>query len=149
MSFQGLSRILASAGISPSQEEYILNAFKNLSSSPPIQEDLQVSFNSSCQFIEEIEESCNNFNGEQSLEFKVEECIIEEDIQSNLNLERNQQCHDPIEEWFQSRIKLHHSSILLIELSKQLVYHAWVNFNVYFSELSMNILLLLLHTWLH
>ena len=91
MSFKGLSRILASAGISPSQEEYILNAFKNLSSSPPIQEDLQVSFNSSCQFIKEIEESCNNFNAEQSLEFKFEECIIEEDIQSNLNLERNQQ----------------------------------------------------------
>ena len=35
----------------------------------------------------------------------------------------------------------------LIALSKQLVSHAWMCFNAYFLELSMNIFLLLLQTW--
>ena len=53
------------------------------------QEDIQVSFDSSCQSIEEIKQSCNTFDGEQLVESKIEECIIKEDIQCDLNQERN------------------------------------------------------------
>ena len=112
MFFQELSKILAIAGISASQGEFILTVYKNLSISPPPKEDLQVYFYSSCQSVEETKESCNTVDGEKLLEF--EERIIKEDIQSDLNQERNQECHGLIERWFQSRIK---SPYFLIALS--------------------------------
>ncbi len=48
MFFQEISRILAIAMISAAEEEFSLTAYKNLSIYPPPQEDLQVSFDSSC-----------------------------------------------------------------------------------------------------
>jgi len=74
MSFQEISQILAIAWISASHEDFILIAYKNLSISPPSQEDIQVSFDSSCQFVEEIKQACNNFDGEKPIEYKIEEC---------------------------------------------------------------------------
>ena len=70
---------------STSQDEYILTAFRNLSISPPLQEDLEISFYSSCGSFEETKESWNNFDGEKPLEYNIEECIIKEDIQCDLN----------------------------------------------------------------
>jgi len=112
MFFQELSQTLAIVGISTSQGKYILTICKNLSVSPPSQEVLQVSFDSSCQFVEQTQESCNTFVGEKPVESKIEEFIIKEDIQCDLDQERNQEFHDLIEIWFQSRIKSYQSSIL-------------------------------------
>jgi len=85
MSFQEFSEILATVGISTSQEEYILTAFKKNSISPPPQEDLHVSFDSSCQFVEETKKSWNTFDGEKPLESKIEESIIKDNIQCDIN----------------------------------------------------------------
>ncbi len=74
MSFRELSQILAIAWISASHEDFILIAYKNLSISPPPQEDIQVSFDSSCQSVEEIKQVCNNFDREKPIECKNEEC---------------------------------------------------------------------------
>ena len=67
MFFQEFSLILATVGISASQEEYILIACRNLSISPPPQEYLQVSFDSSCKYVEDSKESWNTFDGDVSL----------------------------------------------------------------------------------
>ena len=46
-----LSQILATTGISSSQEEQILTTVKNLSVSPPL-EDVKAPFDPPCQYIE-------------------------------------------------------------------------------------------------
>ena len=54
-SFKELSQILAAIGISSSQEEETLITVKNLSASPP-QEDLEASFDSHFQYVEDTKE---------------------------------------------------------------------------------------------
>jgi hypothetical protein len=70
-----LSQILAAAGISisASQEEQILTVVKNLNVTPHPQEDLEVSFDSLFQSIEETEKSWTTFDGEPPLEPEIEE----------------------------------------------------------------------------
>ena len=60
MSLEALSQILAMAGISASQEAYILTSFRSLSTSPQPQENFEVSF-------EETKESCTKSDGEHSV----------------------------------------------------------------------------------
>ena len=57
MSLEALSQILAMAGISASQEAYILTSFRSLSTSPQPQENFEESF-------EETKESCTKSDGE-------------------------------------------------------------------------------------
>jgi hypothetical protein len=174
MFLQEISRILAVAGISASQEEHIFTAVKNLVVSP--QEDLEVSSDSSCQFVEENKESWIEFNGEKPVEPEIEESLaclsadlvctpktnhleednlhsmVEEDIQCDLNKEEKQEYSDPIEIWFQLVIRSHHSFIFhycLISSSKQLVLHTLVCIKIYLLNPSMDIFLTLLRTWLH
>jgi hypothetical protein len=174
MFLQELSRILAAAGISASQEEHIFTAVKNLVVSP--QEDLEVPSDSSCQFVEENKESWIEFNGEKPVEPEIEESLaclstdpvctpktnhleednlhsmVEEDIQCDLNKEEKQEYSDPIEIWFQLVIRSHHSFIFhycLISSSKKLVLHTLVCIKIYLLNLSMDIFLTLLRTWLH
>jgi hypothetical protein len=109
MFLQEISHILAAAGISASQEEHIFIVVKNLVVSP--HEDLEVSLDSSCQFVEGNKESWIEFNEEQSVEPEIEDSItclladpvctpktnhleednlhsmVEEDIQCDLNKE--------------------------------------------------------------
>ena len=66
MFLQDFFHILEAAGISTSQEEHILIAFKNLVVSP--QDDLEVPLDSYSQFVEETQESWIECNGEQPLE---------------------------------------------------------------------------------
>jgi hypothetical protein len=172
MFLQELSRILAAAGISASQEEHIFTAVKNLVVSP--HEELEVSSDSSCQFVEGNKESWIEFNGEKPVEPEIEESLsclstdlvctpktnhleednlhsmVEEDIQCDLNKEEKQEYSDPIEIWFQLVIRSHHSFIYcLISSSKQLVLHTPVCIKIYLLNLSMDIFLTLLRTWLH
>jgi hypothetical protein len=172
MFLQELSRILAAAGISASQEEHIFTAVKNLVVSP--HEELEVPSDSSCQFVEGNKESWIEFNGEKPVEPEIEEslaclstdlvctpktnhleednlhCMVEEDIRCDLNKEEKQEYSDPIEIWFQLVIRSHHSFIYcLISSSKQLVLHTPVCIKIYLLNLSMDIFLTLLRTWLH
>ena len=174
MFLQEISHILVAAGISASQEEHILIAFKNLVVSP--QEDLEVSSDSSCQFVEGNKESWIEFNGEQLVEPGIKEslsclstdlvctpktnhleeynlCSMEkEDMLCDLNKEGKLEYLDPIERWFQLVIRSHHSFIFhycLISSSKRLVLHTPVCIKIYLLNLSMDIFLTLLHTWLH
>jgi hypothetical protein len=169
MFLQELSRILAIAGISASQEYHILTTVKNLVVSP--QEDLEVPSDSSCQFVEENKESWIEFNGEQPVEPEIEESLaclsadpvctpktnhlhimVEEYIQCDLNKEEKQEYSDPIEIWFQLVIRSHHSFIFhycLISSSKRLVLHTLVCIKIYLLNLSMDIFLIVLCTWLH
>jgi hypothetical protein len=73
MFLQELSHILATSGISASQEEHILTAVNNFFVSS--QEDLEVHSDSSCQFVEETKESWIEFNGKQPLEPEIEEFL--------------------------------------------------------------------------
>jgi hypothetical protein len=148
MFLQELSHILATTGISTSQEEHILTAVNNLFVSP--QEDLEVPSDSSCQFVEETKESWIEFNGEKPLEPEIEEFLAclsadpvctpktnhleednlrsmeKEDMLCDLNKEGKQEYHDPIERWFQLVIRSHYSFTFhycLISSSKKLVLH--------------------------
>ena len=141
-----ISRILALARISSSQEERILTAVKNLSTSleaiderkqyePHPQDDLQTSIDFPCQVADEIEDSCTTYNRERPLEPKIEEflpclstdhvCInhsnlcgmTEEDGKHCLNEEVDQEHHSYIESWFTTIIKPHNSFLLQLLVS--------------------------------
>jgi hypothetical protein len=73
MFLQEISRIMAAAGISTSEEEHIFTAIKNLVVSP--HEELEVSSDSSCQFVEGNKESWMEFNGEKPVEHEIEESL--------------------------------------------------------------------------
>jgi hypothetical protein len=79
-SLEELSRILAVAGISSSQEEQILTVVKNLSTSlevikePEFHEEPKASTDHLCQSMEETQESWTISTGKKSLESKTEEC---------------------------------------------------------------------------
>jgi hypothetical protein len=76
--------------------------------------------------------------------------MVEEDIQCDLNKEEKQEYSDPIEIWFQLVIRSHHSFIYcLSSSSKQLVLHTLVCIQIYVLNLSIDIYLTLLRTWLH
>ena len=113
-----------------------MTAIKNLNVTPHPQEDLEVSFDSLFQSIEETEESWTTFNGEPPLEPEIEEfsiCLSEDptcndetcyskeddlpgmregDMQSGLIEEVNQEHQDYIEHWFQMTTRLKHHSLL-------------------------------------
>ena len=167
MSLEALSQILATVGISASQEAYILTSFRSLSTSPQSQENFEVSF-------EETKESCTKYDGEHPVKLDMGEfsscpstnlvCIpetncpsfssmTEEDFEICPNEEGRQDHHDYIEHWFQITIqsKYHsHLQILFVSrLSKLLVFHAPVPFKVFSSNLSMNVSVYLFRAWLH
>ena len=167
MSLEALSQILATTGISTSQEAYILTSFRNLYTSSQPQENFEVSF-------EETKWSCTKYDGEHSIKLDMGEfssclstnlvCIPEincpsshsmtkEDSEINPNEEGSQDHHDYIKHCFQITIQSKYHSHLQIlslsHLSKLLVFHAHIPFKVFSSNLSMNISLYLFRTWLH
>jgi hypothetical protein len=175
ISLRELSQILAAAGISSFQEEHILAAAKNLSTSPEILEEsrsyeLQNDF--PCQNAKEAEKLWTTSNGEQSLRPKIEEfstsisadpsCTSEinhreeEDLHSMMkeSIEITVDEHqDYIEIWFQEVIKPQYYSLLQhLLMPKQvgwLVLHIQVITAVNFSYMDMSMFLILLRTWLH
>jgi hypothetical protein len=174
MSLQELSHILATTGISTSQEEHILTPFKNLVGSP--QEDVEVPSDSYCQFVEVAQESWIEFNWEKPLEPEIEEFLAclstdpvctpktnnleednlrsmeKEDMMCDLNKEEKREYLDPIERWFQLVVRSHYSFTFhycLISSSNQLVLHTSVCIKIYLLNPSMDIFLTLLCTWLH
>ena len=76
-----LSRILAAAGISSSQEEQILTTLKNLSASLKVVKELEfheepkASTDHLFQSMEETEDSCTTYDGERPLEPEIEEFL--------------------------------------------------------------------------
>jgi hypothetical protein len=175
ISLRELSQILAAAGISSFQEEHILAAAKNLSTSPEILEEsrsyeLQNDF--PCQNAKEAEKLWTTSNGEQSLRPKIEEfstsistdplCTSEinhreeEDLHSMMkeSIEITVDEHqDYIEIWFQEVIRPQYYSLLQhLLMPKQvgwLVLHIQVITAVTFSYMDMSMFLILLRTWLH
>ena len=79
--------------------------------------------------------------------------MIEEDVKHVLNEEKDQEYHDYIERWFAIVIKPDHSFISHYFLTsyhlQHLVFHALMHYNVSILNLSMNVFLYLLLTWLH
>ena len=169
-----LSQILAVAGISSSQEEFIFTTFNKLFVSPQPKKDLEVSLDSSFLSTKDINESCTKSDGEHRVEPEIKElspfpsaslvCIpktnypsfpgmTEEGFQSGSNEEMNQYHQDYIEHWFQVIIqsKYHsHLQILLVPYQlKQLVSHTLVCVEIYSFKLSVSIFSMILRTWLH
>ena len=73
-------------------------------------------------------------------------------MQSGLNEEVNQEHQDYIEHWFHMTTRLNHHSLLQqlsTSSSKQLILRILVYIKDYLSNLSMNVFLHLLCTWLH
>jgi hypothetical protein len=163
MSLEELSQILATAGISSSQEEHILTTVRNLSTSPKdieepksyepcLQEDRETFIDQFDQSTKEIEDSWTISNQENPLEPEIEEAK-EKNTHSGLNEEVNQGHHDYIECWFQATVRLHHHSLLqqlfTSYYSKLLVHHVRVLIKVYYINLNVSIFMILLRTWLH
>lgn len=95
INMKDLSQALAAARIltSTSREENFLTIFKNLSISPPPQEDFEVSFDFPYHSSKETNESFTIINGEHPLEPKIEEfltCL-------STDLECNQETTHPME----------------------------------------------------
>ena len=167
-------QILVVFGISASQEEFILTAFRILSISPQPEKDLEVSLDSSYLYTKEIDESCTRFEGEHLVQPEIKQlspcpvaslvCIREtnypsflgtakEDFQSGPKEEMSQYHQDYIEHWFQITIQLkNHSHIQITfvsHLSKVFIVHAHIPFKFYMLNLGMVMSLYLIHTWLH
>ena len=171
-----LSWILAVVEILSSQEEKILITVKNLSASPKVikepefHEEPKASTDHLCQSTEETEDSCTTYDGERPLEPEIEEflpclsidpiCInhsdlcgmTKEDGQHCLNEEVDQEHHSYIESSFTTIFEPHHSFLLHLLVSNHLqllVFHALINIKAYILNLSMNVFVYLLRTWLH
>ena len=119
---KGLSQILATAGVSTSQEEQILATVKSLSTSPEVieepnfhetqpYEELESSNNHVFQYLEETEDLWTTSIGEKPLKLEIEEAN-EEDMQHCPNEEMNQDHYDYIEHWFQTSTPARHHSFL-------------------------------------
>lgn len=143
ISLEELSKILATVGISSSQEEHILTVVQNLSTSPEnkeeAKEDIEVSL---------MEEEIKEF-GEQSYELENEE----EKMPCDLHEEDNKEEYNSIETLFRITNMSYYSLFLpflfISYHSNQLVFHDLVCINVYFSNPSMNAFLHMFLTWLH
>ena len=143
ISLEELSKILATVGISSSQEEHILIAVQNLSTSPEKKEEAKEDIKAYLM-EEEIK-----YVGEQSSELENKE----EESPCDLHEEDNKEEYTSIETWFHITNRSNHSLFLpflfISYHSNQLVFHALVCINVYFSNPSMNAFLHLFLTWLH
>ena len=140
-----LTQILAATGIFSSHDEHILTAVKNSSTSPKVKEELEEEPKAST--MEEIKDF-----GEQSCELESNESK-EENIQCDLHEEGNQGYFDPIETWFKTIIRSHKCFILpYLFISYHLhplVSHTHEHFKVHFINMSVNMFMIVLHTWLH
>ena len=137
---------------------------------PHPQDDIQTSIDFPCQVANEIEDSCTTFDEERPLEPEIEEllpclsanpfCIIHSDLHgmtkekfnNGLNEEVDEEHHSYIEMWFTTIIKPHHSfliQLLISHHSQQLFFHALMYCKFFISNLSMNVCVSMLHTWLH
>ena len=128
ISLEELSKILATVGISSSQEEHILTTTKNLPTCPKDKEKPKKEIK---VFL--MEEEINDF-GEQSCDLKIKE----EEMLCDLHEEDNKEEYHPIEAWFQM-INMSHCSLFLPFLfmsyySNQLVFHTLMHLNAYFSN---------------
>ena len=143
ISLEELSKILATAGISSSQEEHILTAVQNLSTSPKKKEEAKEDI---AVFL--MEDEIKDF-GEQSCKLEIEE----EEMPCDLHEEDNKEMHNSIETWFHITNRSDYSVFLpflfISYHSNQLDFHALVCVNVYFSNPSMNAFLHLFLTCLH
>jgi hypothetical protein len=75
-----------------------------------------------------------------------------EELHCMTTKEENQEGKYYIEAWFQEFIRPHRSilqQLLAPSPSKSLVPHVLISLNVYFSNLNMNTIIIMLHTWLH
>jgi len=158
-----LSQILATTGVSSSQEEQILTVVKNLSTSleviaepdfydPQPHEELESSNNHVFQSLGETEDLWATSVGEKLLNLEIGEAK-EEDMQHCPNEEMDQDRYDYIKHWFQTSNPARHHSLLHTFLASYnlqlLVLHAHVHCKIYMLNLSMNISLYLIRTWIH
>jgi len=95
INMKDFSQALTAARIltSTSHEENFLTIFKNLSISPPPQDDFEVSFDFPYQSSKETKESCTIMNGEHPLEPEIEEFLTS----LSTDLECNQETTDPMD----------------------------------------------------
>ena len=143
ISLEELSKILATTGISSSQEEHILTAVQNLSTSLEKKEEVKEDTKASL-----MEEEIKDF-GEQPSELEIEE----EKMPCDLYEEDNKEEYNSIETWFHITNRSYYSLFLpflfISYHSNQLDFHVLVCVNVYFSNPSINAFLHLFLTWLH
>ena len=120
-----------------------MTTVQNLSTSPKKKEEANEDIEASL-----MEEEIKGF-GEQSSELEIEE----EEMPCDLHEEDNKEEYNSIETWFHITNMSDYSSFLpflfISYHSNQLVFHALVCVNVYFSNPSMNAFLHLFLTWLH
>ena len=139
ISLEELSKILATTGISSSQEEHIFTTVQNLSTPPKNKEEAKEDIEASL-----MEEEIKDF-GEESSELEIEE--------EEMSCEDNKKEYNSIETWFHitnmSDYSLFLPFLFISHHSNQLFFHALVCVNVYFSNPNMNSFLHLFLTWLH
>ena len=123
ISLEQLTQILAKVGISSSHKEEILTTTKSLITPPPMNE--------------------NSYATEHEIEEDNEE------LQHDLS-EVNCAYESLIEQWFQACTRLDAFSFYFVNLVFQQILHVYTYFQLLlFANLKENILLLLLHAWLH
>jgi hypothetical protein len=157
-----LSQVLAAVGIliSTSQEEKILEAIETLSTPPP--DPQEFSFYFPCQVVEKTKDSLkgedpfsSHIPSTQKIHYPIEEDLYGEAKEEEMQhyLEMDLEYHDYIEHRFQTTTPVRHHSLLkkflVLYHLQLLVFHAHIHFQVYMLNLSMNISLYPIHTWLH
>jgi len=79
--------------------------------------------------------------------------MTNEDTYTINNEQENQGDKDPIETWFHTIINPQYSLIIQHLLapyqSMKLVFHVLISIQVYYSNVNMSMLVILLHTWIH
>ena len=136
ISLELLTRALAKAGFSSSQEEEILTAIKDLTDPPRAEEEPIV------------EEPCVS-DDEQLFEQKIEE--DEEGVSSELNPKEHHVYESFIEQWFQVSTQLDDFRFcfyLVKSHFQKLIFRIFVYPSFHFAKLNVKIFLFLLREWL-
>jgi len=136
LSLEHLTRILAKVGGSSSLEEEILTATESLFTPPEVNKES--TYKEYCIFNEEP-------LGEQEVEEDSKE--LQYDLRKT-----NFSYESLIERWFQTSTRLVPFSFYFYFLNLQfqpLISHVHTYFRLSFAKMKDNIILLLLHSWLH
>ena len=137
---------------------------QNIHEDDPLEENLELSSSYLC---EEVNESWIIGNEDQTLEPEIEEflasishdplCIqdfeqVPQEEFCAMTINENQADKDHLKTWFQLVISSQHYSILQHSFSSnlydQINFHVQTFMKVYFSNLDMSLLMILLHKWM-
>ena len=142
-----------------------LEEVQSIHEEDPQEENLEISSSYLCEKVNESWITCNE---DQTLEPEIEEflaCITQDPLcihdfeqlpqeeLCDMTIKENKTDKDHFKIWFQLVIRLQHHSpfqhSLALNLYDQLIFHVQAFIKIYFSNLDVSLLMILLRKWMH